>query len=304
MAWLSSIIFHVFVLATIGAWIPHLPHLSSADTFHLALILQEPLPFLREGEAPRTVLTETQPANTQPGEEVGRSAFAREIFQASMVESRNAESSLKSIFEPEEIPSAQNLLSGELKAKPSPIAEQTFRESPLQSQIAETVYPVNENTPVIGPPSQEKPLEPLGPSSLVAVQTSVVPPSNKVREEPVPHSLQQDSKGEPPVSLQTATRSVSSDYGWLQRAILLRLEELKQEFRPSIPHFGTVRVILRAAITDKGELEELTIGTSSGYLNLDQEAMKLVYKAFPLPLEQPLGKPHVVMRIPISFSPG
>ena len=103
----------------------------------------------------------------------------------------------------------------------------------------------------------------------------------------------------PERSAQTTPRA---DYGWLQQALFRRLEELKRSARPFIPESGRLRVLVKAVVSSTGELVEAEIVNSSGHPRIDQEAITLVQRAFPMLLDRALERPQVVMRIPITFS--
>ena len=92
------------------------------------------------------------------------------------------------------------------------------------------------------------------------------------------------------------------DYGWLQQALFRRLEELKRSSRLLIDESGRMRVLVRAVVSSTGELMEAEIVKSSGHHRIDQEAMTLVHRAFPMSLDRDLERSQIVMRIPITFS--
>jgi len=94
------------------------------------------------------------------------------------------------------------------------------------------------------------------------------------------------------------------DYAWLQQAVLLRLEELKRSSRPALDDAGRIRVLVKAVVSNDGELVEASVMTSSGLARIDQEAMRLVQRAFPLRFDRTLDRPQVVMRIPIIYQRG
>jgi protein TonB len=93
-----------------------------------------------------------------------------------------------------------------------------------------------------------------------------------------------------------------ADYGWLQRALFRRLEELKRFSRPSLENATQLKVLVKAVVSNTGELMEAEVVTSSGLERIDQEAMTLVHRAFPMPLDRSLDRPQIVMRIPITYS--
>jgi outer membrane biosynthesis protein TonB len=47
---------------------------------------------------------------------------------------------------------------------------------------------------------------------------------------------------------------------------------------------------------------EAEVVKSSGLARIDQEAMTLVQRAFPITLDESLDRPQIVMRIPITYS--
>ena len=91
------------------------------------------------------------------------------------------------------------------------------------------------------------------------------------------------------------------DYGWLAGAIRARVEQLKH-----YPHIARAnrwegRVVLRAVIGEDGQLVDLKIAESSGHSILDEAALEVLKKTAPLTLPQPLGRPQVVVQVPISY---
>ncbi len=51
----------------------------------------------------------------------------------------------------------------------------------------------------------------------------------------------------------------------------------------------------------RGQLVELKVSESSGHSVLDEAALEVLKKAAPLTLPQPLGRPQVVVQVPISY---
>lgn len=92
------------------------------------------------------------------------------------------------------------------------------------------------------------------------------------------------------------------DYGWLQQAIFRRLEELKRSSRPSLDESRPLKVTVKAVVSREGILLDSAVVKSSGLDRIDQEAMALVQRAFPMQLDRPLDRQQVAMRIPITYS--
>jgi protein TonB len=93
-----------------------------------------------------------------------------------------------------------------------------------------------------------------------------------------------------------------ADYSWLQRTVSRRLEELKRSSRPSLDDSSKLKVLVKAVVSSTGELMEAEVVKSSGLDRIDQEAMRLVQRAFPMLLDHTLDRQQVVMRIPITYS--
>lgn len=102
-----------------------------------------------------------------------------------------------------------------------------------------------------------------------------------------------------------ATPSVSAirpDYGWLQQAIFQRLEELKRSSRPSLDDSRPLKVTVKAVVSREGTLLDSSVVKSSGLDRIDQEAMALVQRVFPMQFDHTLDRQQIVMRIPITYS--
>lgn len=93
-----------------------------------------------------------------------------------------------------------------------------------------------------------------------------------------------------------------SDYGWLARAVHRRIAELKRYPRAARVNQWEGRVVLRAVIREDGQLAALSVRTSSGHNELDEDAMELVRQISPISLMHPLGRPEITMHIPITYT--
>lgn len=166
------------------------------------------------------------------------------------------------------------------------------------------------------PPVPTKTVEAIPPISTAATTNHPPPPRAIVDRLPPPPDYGVSSTSEQAASAQpigdrpdpsrteppAPSASTRADYGWLQQALSRRLEELKRSSRPFMQESGRLRVLLKAVISNAGELMEAEIITSSGHHSIDREAMTLVQRAFPMSLDHNLDRAQVVMRIPITFS--
>lgn len=96
----------------------------------------------------------------------------------------------------------------------------------------------------------------------------------------------------------TATRS---DYGWLARAIRVRIEEVKRYSAEARVNEWEGKVVLVASVRADGHIVEVRIVESSGNLTLDDDARAMLARASPLVLPQALGQSTVIVKIPIIF---
>ncbi len=134
------------------------------------------------------------------------------------------------------------------------------------------------------------------------VSTTLVQERQHVQE-PAPVAtpttpIQQASIHQLPAKSLPATKA---DYGWLAEALWNRVEQLKR-----YPHLARMNrwegmVVLQAVIRHDGQLVDLKVAESSGHAVLDQDAMEVMRKACPLDLKHPLGRPQVVVQVPISY---
>lgn len=106
----------------------------------------------------------------------------------------------------------------------------------------------------------------------------------------------------PAAPVTAASAEPRPDYGWLQRAVLERLEELKRSSRPFLDDSTRLKVLVKTVVSHEGELMEASVVKSSGIERIDQEAISLVQRAFPMRFDRSLDRPQIVMRIPITYS--
>ncbi len=158
------------------------------------------------------------------------------------------------------------------------------------------------------------------------VEQSAVPPVTR-HPVPIPHPAPAQAKAGPPArsavtdrnepevpvpSAQEAASPVAltprsaptakADYSWLAESLWRRVAELKRYPLEARLNGWEGKVVLTAVIREDGHLGDLRIQKSSGYEVLDQDAMELVRRVCPLHLKHPLGRPEVVVQIPISYA--
>ncbi len=104
-----------------------------------------------------------------------------------------------------------------------------------------------------------------------------------------------------PQTQPTQAAQTHSDYGWLGQMLRARVEQLKHYPHVARANRWEGRVVLRAVIGENGQLVDLKVSESSGHSILDEAAMDVLKKAAPLTLPEPLGRPQVVVQVPISY---
>ena len=166
---------------------------------------------------------------------------------------------------------------------PHEMAEQTQRlvaSAPVQAEPASTTLPREGKT--------------LSPSAPTRIETPAAlhEPSDQLPRPPAPVPSTASSEASGP----------RADYSWLQRAVSRRLEELKRFSRPWLGDSTKLKVLVKAVVSNSGELVETEVVKSSGLARIDKEAVALVQRAFPVSLDEVIDRPQIVMRIPVTYS--
>lgn len=125
-----------------------------------------------------------------------------------------------------------------------------------------------------------------------------------VQHTPVGTTGETTVRSQPPAVEQMAslTAPTKADYGWLVKALLGRLDQLKNYPQLARINHWEGKVILRAVIKDDGQVLMIDVHESSGRPILDNDAIETLRRASPLKLDYPLGKPQVAILMPISYA--
>lgn len=185
-------------------------------------------------------------------------------------------------------------------AVPTPVQATPAVDRPVQAvETLRQIVPLETTEPALtseAPPAVREAEAPATPAvSAEAVPDS--PPGPTVVSSPVVEETRTAVR-EFPARPMTAMKA---DYGWLAEALWSRVEQLKR-----YPHLARMnrwegRVVLRVVIQEDGHLLDLAVSESSGHSVLDQDALEVLKLASPLTLKHPLGKPQVVVQVPISY---
>ena len=319
--WSFSLLIHGLLLSALWPVFHHLPVPLQPEPFRWNVTLVELLP---------------QNVVTNPTNDSSLMSGASEMVESAMQHSAPLPQKFSSVpvpptpaatktirpareFTPETaIPETTKPAASEpVSSPPSPHTVDTtpaIREDlPVAKVAAEQPQPTTAATPI--------PAEPSVPSTTTRGQQDSLPsapPVTDVAMAPVQprdvstqplapvSSFDPSQASVPPAPVASAAVNQSSapraDYSWLQRAVSRRLEELKRSSRPSLDDAARLKVLVKAVVSNTGELLEAEIVNSSGLARIDQEAMTLVERAFPMPLDEVIDRPQIVMRIPITYS--
>ena len=145
--------------------------------------------------------------------------------------------------------------------------------------------------------------EPIAPPAAAEqpVQAPVVTDTGNIRGRGFESAVPRQPEATAPAEVVSSSAS-RTDYSWLQRAIFQRLEVLKRSSRPSLDDSRTLKVLVKAVVSNEGHLMDTEVVKSSGLDRIDKEAVALVQRAFPIQLDRALDRQRIVMRIPITYS--
>ena len=279
-AWLSSLALHGFLLCAVILFARQSPITLSTERFQWDVTLVQST-HIPESSTPATNVAMRPSGQTlaPPSTAISRSPRAATPYSKA-VAAVHPMIHPKGISEPE--PSAsmhQVSTQPELThADPAPLVPPTTGEpsQPMAAQIA----PQTEDSPKTESPS-------------VSSRTTLDPIPSSVEPSPL--------QGAAATPVETVS-SLRPDYGWLQQAIFRRLEELKRSSNPFLDHSQPFKVMVKAVVSREGNLLDSIIVKSSGLERIDQEAMALVQRAFPMQFDRTLDRQQIVMRIPITYS--
>ena len=177
------------------------------------------------------------------------------------------------------------------------------REEQVEQSIAEIVQPMSEPVAVAASPepieSQPVQQEPVASAPQSPSETPVL------HEAPTLVSSQDSPVDAAPVQVARAvgpTAGAKLDHQWLAESLWRRVAELKRYPNSARMNGQEGKVILKAVIRSDGQLADVFVLKSSGYAALDMAAMEAVKLACPLHMKHAIGKPQIVVSLPIVYS--
>ncbi len=181
-----------------------------------------------------------------------------------------------------------------------PIERKVEPLQPLEEPIerkAESVAVAAPTEPVEALPTQH---ESTADVSVAAVPHEV--PAAQEAPQPSPHESGMD---DPPMQVAKAAPTgseVKLDNRWLAESLYRRVAELKRYPNSARMNGQEGKVVLKAVIRSDGHLAEVSVQKSSGHAALDAAAMEAVKLACPLHMKHAIGKPLIVVSLPIVYS--
>ena len=278
-AWLTSLVLHGFLLCAVIVFTRQSPVTLSTERFQwdVTLVQTTPIP---ESSTPATNVA-MQPSEQMPAPHL-----------AAIHRSPRAATPYSKAVEP-----VQPMVDPKSLSEPQPEPSASMHQVLTQSESAHA-----DPAPTV-PPTTDEPMvaqtAPQPEDSPRAESTSV---SSRTTLDPIPSSVEPSpSQGAAATQVETVS-SPRPDYGWLQQAIFRRLEELKRSSNPFLDHSQPFKVMVKAVVSREGNLLDSIIVKSSGLERIDQEAMALVQRAFPMQFDRTLDRQQIIMRIPITYS--
>lgn len=179
------------------------------------------------------------------------------------------------------------------------------REEPIEQGIVETAEPKTESVavvasaePVVAPRSQ--------PEATTDVSVAAMSHEGPAPQEaPGLSSLPESSMDNAPVQVAKGAAlgsEVKLDNRWLAESLWRRVAELKRYPNSARLNGQEGKVILKAVIRSDGHLADVSVQKSSGHAVLDAAAMEAVKLACPLHMKHAIGKPQIVVSLPIVYS--
>nr|MBI3613915.1 energy transducer TonB [Nitrospirota bacterium] len=290
-SWTVSLLLHGFAIGAAIILVADLRLAPQPEPFRWVVSKVEP-------RTPVEAPSQAQPAQAQPSKPMPPTqarpveADATPTQPVPAIRQQSAQAAVAKPVEP--TPAAREAITQQGPASSEPIATPVAPPTPAPSTHSAAAS-VMANAPSAQPQT--------------AIQTQSVhsDPQAQAQDIPAPQappatvaSLMPATQPGPQAQPTQATQT-KSDYGWLGQMLRTRVEQLKHYPHVARANRWEGRVVLRAVIGEDGQLVDLKVSESSGHSILDEAAMEVLKKAAPLTLPEPLGRPQVVVQVPISY---
>lgn len=278
--WLTSLALHGFLLCAVIVFARQSPITLSTERFQWDVTLVQSTHIPESSTPPTNVAM--QPSEQMPAPQ---SAAIHRSPRAATPYSK-AVGTVQPMVDPKSV------------SKPEP--------SPSMHQVSPQLESTHADPAPLVPPTTREPSQPMAaqtaPQPKESLRTDATTPSSSTMPDPIPSSVDPSPSQSAAVTPVKTVSSPRPDYGWLQQAIFRRLEELKRSSNPFLDHSQPFKVMVKAVVSREGNLLDSSVVKSSGLDRIDQEAMALVQRAFPMQFDRTLDRQQIIMRIPITYS--
>ena len=321
--WAVSMLLHAVPVLMMIALTPVQPSVRQPESFKWEVSVVEP-------PRPQPVATPV-PTPAKPAPAIPKPVETRPVETQPGIRSRQAQAV-------QMVQTVQQVVGLEAVREVSPVVQTSTQPTPMVSRMVQVVQAQQQTVPaateavkaaetqpvvresavvpaspavatvtkhVIADPALLSPAEPAVISQPVVDETqapAVVQERTVVREGTLkpssPALIEQAPARELAVQFNPASRP---DYSWLLEALWTRVEQLKRYPRLAQMHRWEGKVVLQAVIKEDGRLQDVVVAESSGHSVLDHDAMEILRRASPFKLKHPLGRPQVVVQVPISY---
>jgi len=207
---------------------------------------------------------------------------------------------------------SQPVVSVERKIEPpQPTIEQKveappIREEPVEQRIVEVAEPaveMKEPEPAMADPSPKSvEVQSVEHESVAVASAPDVPVFQEVPTSAATYGSRMDADPVRMGETRVSGPEAKVDNRWLAESLWRRVAELKRYPNSARMNGQEGKVILKAVIRSDGQLADVFVQESSGYSALDEAAMEAVRLACPLYMKHAIGKPQIVVSLPIVYS--
>ena len=289
LAWTISLVLHGAVVGLAFVFVGQVKPVLQENTFQWDVALVEEASVDSKSEQGSPVVASAQaPVEKHPP---SRTKPAPKTSQAVMPTERKVEPPQPAI---EQVPPIEKQVEvPELREEPV---------EPRQVEVAESVAETEQPGPDMAAPAPEQvESQPVEHESVTVASTPDVP---VFQETPTANETQANHIDTDPVGIadpQVSGPPAKADNRWLAESLWRRVAELKRYPSTSRMNGEEGKVILKAVIRSDGQLATVSVQKSSGYSALDEAAMEAVRLACPIHMRQAIGKPQIVVSLPIVY---
>jgi protein TonB len=289
-AWGISVILHGAVVGVAIVFVSQVKPVLQDETFRWDVALVEEATPDSKSEQASSVVASAQPSVKKllPS----RPTSVPETSQPVMPVEQKIESPPPMIEQKVEIPQVRKEpVEPRLVEKAEPNAEPKV-EQVLESKESERVTVAASPDSVQAQPAQRE----VAPGQSALTPMSEIPPAQDASAQ-----ASSSTGGVDAPALQMA-KAPASDHRWLAESLWRRVAELKRYPNSARMNGQEGKVILKAIIRSDGQLADVFVQKSSGHSVLDAAAIEAVKIACPLPMKHAIGKPQIVVSLPIVYS--